>query len=360
MVHARVPNLPSLKTVAMPRRRLLLLGVSGVAALITGGLVLNSWGIEETDNAQLEAHLVEISSRVAGTVQTVAVQDDQTIPAQALLVVLDPRDAQLRLRRALADLDEARQQALAMSSETRASRSGAAAASNQAMADQQVSRAELNRAGADLQRLEFLLRQGGISLQDVDKARAAYRQAQGQVTRSQASALQARASADQTQVEQGKAAAAQANVQQAEAAVADARLQLSYTRILAPSAGRIGSRSAEPGQRVQPGQPLMILVEPPPWVEANFKETQLEGLRPGQRAEITIDAFPGRRLHGHVISVAPASGARFALLPPDNASGNFTKVVQRVTTRISLENVPADLAPRLVPGLSATVRVRRF
>jgi membrane fusion protein (multidrug efflux system) len=103
----------------------------------------------------------------------------------------------------------------------------------------------------------------------------------------------------------------------------------------------------------------MTLVDPHPWVEANFKETQLAALRPGQAAEVWVDAFPGRRFQGHVLSVAPAAGSRFALLPPDNASGNFTKVVQRVTARIALDQVPPALLPRLVPGLSATVRVRR-
>ena len=222
-----------------------------------------------------------------------------------------------------------------------------------------MARSELKRTGAELERLEFLLRQGGMSIQEVDRARAAYRLAQGQFTRSQASALQAKASANQIQVDLSKAAAAIARVHQAEAALADARLQQSYTRIMAPNAGRIGSRTAEAGQRVQPGQPLMTLVEAPPWIEAHFKETQLTALRPGQSAEIQIDAFPSQHFHGHVLSVAPASGARFALLPPDNATGNFTKVLQRVTARISLEGIPPALAPRLVPGLSATVRVRR-
>ena len=103
----------------------------------------------------------------------------------------------------------------------------------------------------------------------------------------------------------------------------------------------------------------MTLVSPHPWVEANFKETQLQALRAGQPAEVSLDAFPGVRLHGRVVSVAPASGARFALLPRDNATGNFTKVVQRVSVRIALEGVPPALAPRLVPGLSARVQVRR-
>ena len=343
----------------MSRQQQLLSALAVIALAGTGGWLAQHWGVEETDNAQLEAHLVEISSRIPGTVLQVPVQDDQTVRAGQLLVVLDPRDSLMRLRRAQANLEEARLQARALSSQTQSSRGGAEAARDQAQADALVARSELRRTGAELQRLEFLLRQGGISIQEVDRARAAYRQAQGQFTRAQASAQQARASTNQIQVDQTKAAAAVARVHQAEADLAEARLQQSYTRLTAPYGGRIGSRTAEPGQRVQPGQALMTLVEAPPWVEANFKETQLTALRPGQRAEIRIDAFPGQRFVGHVISVAPASGARFALLPPDNATGNFTKVVQRVTARISLEAVPAALAPRLVPGLSATVRVRR-
>ncbi len=348
-----------IKLRSMPRQQTVVCGVVVIALTGSVGWLAQHWGIEETDNAQLEAHLVDISSRIAATVQQVRVQDDQQVEAGQLLLLLDPRDSAVRLQRAQADLDEARLQAGALRSQTQASRRGAAAAKDQAQADQLVARSELQRTAKELQRLEFLLRQGGIALQDVDRARAAFRQAQSQVTRSEATAQNAQASRAQVQVEQSKAGAALARVHQAEVALAEARLQFSYTRITAPYRGRIGSRTAEAGQRVQPGQPLMTLVEAPPWVEANFKETQLASLRPGQQAEISIDAFPGQLLHGHVISVAPASGARFALLPPDNATGNFTKVVQRVTARISLEKVPPALAPRLVPGLSATVRVRR-
>jgi membrane fusion protein, multidrug efflux system len=341
------------------RRPLILVGVAGLLALVGGGWLAGHWGVEETDNAQLQTHLVEISSRLPGTIQAVPVQDNQAVQAGQLLVLLDPRDARAAWVRAQADLLEARQQASAMRSQTQSSASDAAAAEDQATGDRLMARAELDRAGAELRRLEFLLRQGGAARQDVERARATYRKAQGPVSRSEASALLATASARKVTVEQQKAAAAAARVHQAEAALQEAALRLSYTRIQAPSAGRIGSRSAEPGRQVQPGQPLMTVVAPHPWVEANFKETQLDALRPGQPAEVGIDAFPGRRLHGHVVSVAPASGARFALLPPDNATGNFTKVVQRVTVRIALDDVPPALAPRLLPGLSATVRVRR-
>ena len=199
---------------------------------------------------------------------------------------------------------------------------------------------------------------GGVSRQEAERAVGAYRRAQAEFTHSQASRQTAQARLTEVKVEQEKTAAAQARVLQAQAVVATAQLQLSYTRLVAPSAGRIGSRHAEPGRQVQPGQPLMTVVTTHPWVEANFKETQLTALRPGQRAEVRLDAFPGRVLRGRVSSLAPAAGSRFALLPPDNATGNFTKVVQRVTARI-------DLDPRstqgldLVPGLFATVSVRR-
>ena len=342
----------------------------GLAALVLassvgiGHWLVTHWGIEETDNAQLQAHLVELSSRVPGTITALPVQDNQVVQRGQLLVALDPREAQAAVRSAQADLLEAQRQAEAMAGQASSSASRSRAAADVASADRQVAAAELQRSKADLRRLEFLLKQGGVSHQEVDRARAAYQQAQGQLTRSIASREQALASRSQVGVDRQKAAAAAAKIQQAAAALARAQLQLSYLRITAPVAGRIGGRTAEIGSQVQPGQPLLTLVEPQPWVEANFKEVQLRGLRPGQPAEVRLDAFPDHVFHGRVVSLAPASGARFALLPPDNATGNFTKVVQRVTARISLSDgqpdhaIPPALAARLVPGLSATVRVR--
>lgn len=339
------------------RQWVLLLLASGLAVPGVLGL-LSRWGIEETDNAQVEAHLVEISSRIAGTIDRVAVEDNQVVQRGALLLSLDARDASAQLRRAEADLLEARSAAAALQLQAKASSNGSMASTDVADADALVANAELERTSAELHRMQLLVSQGGVSRQELDRARAAYHQARAQLTRSQASAMQAQASRSQVLVENEKAAAAKARIQQAEAALAEARLKLGYTRILSPGDGRIGSLSAEPGRQVQPGQPLMSLVDPHPWVEANFKETQLEALRVGQAAMVTIDAFPGRHFHGRVISVAPAAGSRFALLPPDNASGNFTKVVQRVTVRISIDDVPATMVKRLVPGLSASVQVR--
>lgn len=347
-------------------RRFWLLTVLAVAASAgIGAWALDHWGVEETDDAQLQAAITEISSRVPGTIAAVAVQDNQAVRAGQLLVRLDPRDAIAGVQRAEADLLDAERQAQALGRQTGSSQLAAAANRSLAEADQLSAEAELIRSRAELQRLQFLLSQGGVSRQEVERARAAYQQALGQQRRSRASAERARSSSQQVGVDRQKAASAAAKVLQARARLAEARLALTYDTLLAPSGGRIGARAAEPGRQVLPGQPLMTLIGSHPWVDAHFKETQLSALHPGQAAEVRLDAFPAVVLHGRVLSLAPASGARFALLPPDNATGNFTKVVQRVTVRIELvdgrghSTIPAALRPRLVPGLSATVRIRR-
>ncbi len=344
-----------------PQGRKLLLAV--LALLAAGGVagwLISHWGLEETDNAQLQADLTEISSRVPGTIVRVPVQDNQEVQRGDLLVSLDPRDARARLLQAQADLVVAEREAQAMRAQAGSTASRAAAAGNEALAAQQSARGELTRAAADLRRLEFLVKQGGVSQQDLEQARATFLKAQGDWTSSRASGQSAQASLSQVGVDVQKAAAAAAKVQQAAAALARARLELSYDQILAPAPGRVGARTAEPGRQVQPGQPLMTLVGSTPWVEAHFKETQLQALYPGQSAEVRLDAFPGRVLPGRVVSLAPASGARFALLPPENATGNFTKVVQRVTVRIALDpRIDPAIKAQLVPGLSANVRVQR-
>ncbi|MFZ0408302.1 MAG: HlyD family secretion protein [Cyanobium sp.] len=344
-----------------PLGRIILLSVLGLlAAGGVGSWVVSHWGLEETDNAQLQADLTEISSRVAGTIVQVPVQDNQEVKAGDLLVLLDPRDSRARLLQAQADLVAAEREAQAMRAQAGSSASRADAAGNEALAAQQSASGELARAAANLQRLESLVREGGVSQQEVDQARATLLKAQGDFTSSRASRQSAQASISQVGVDVQKAAAAAAKVQQAAAAMARARLELSYAQIVAPTPGRIGARNAEPGRQVQSGEPLMTLVSTTPWVEANFKETQLQGLYRGQNAEVRIDAFPGRVLQGRVVSIAPASGARFALLPPENATGNFTKVVQRVTARIALDpRIDPAMKAQLVPGLSANVRVRR-
>lgn len=329
-----------------------------------GGWVIDRWGVVETDDAQLQGTLTPISSRLPGSIDQVAVKDNQTVRPGQLLFSLDDRNDRASLLKAEADLAQAQGQAAALADQALVTAGTAAANGNLAAADEQSARAQLELSRVALGRLEFLLRQGGVSQQDVDQARATYRQAEAQATRSQATRQQAQASVAQVGADRLKAEAAAAQVRQASVAVAAARLRLSYDRIVAPEAGRIGANQAQPGMQVAPSQPVMTLVGSRPWVEAHFKETQLDALRPGQPAEVRLDAFPGKVFHGHVQSIAPASGARFALLPPDNATGNFTKVVQRITARIALDPLPkggsnARINDALVPGLSASVRVRR-
>ncbi len=332
---------------------LALAAVAGGSAWLVG-----RWGLVETDNAQVQGHLTEISSRIPGSIVRVLVDNNQEVKAGQPLLQLDDRDAKARLFRARADLEQVAREAQAMLGQAGASVSTARAAEGLAVADQLAANSELARAAADAQRLVSLARQGGVSRQEAERAVAAYQKAQADFTHSQASRQTAKARIQDVGVDRQKAAAAQAKVMQAQAAYAQAQLELSYTRITAPSQGRIGSRQAEPGRQVEPGQPLMTVVDGHPWVEANFKETQLTALRPGQAAEVRIDAYPGKVLRGKVTSLAPAAGSRFTLLPPDNATGNFTKVVQRITARIDLD--PRDSKElNLLPGLSASVVVRR-
>jgi membrane fusion protein (multidrug efflux system) len=255
------------------------------------------------------------------------------------LARLDPRDFEVRLRQAQALAAQAKAQWLE-------------AQARIAQARAQVSREEARavKARADRVRAESLYGKGSgaISKQELDLARAEAQAAEAAFEGAEASTDSAIAS--------GKAA--EAVQQAAEATVREAELRLSYTEILAPAAGRIGKKNLETGNHVQPGQPVMAVVQTDLWVTANFKETQLTHLKPGQPARVRVDAFPGRILRGKIASLSPGSGAQFALLPPDNATGNFTRIVQRVPVRIDLEpSSLGDLEGRLVAGMSAVVEV---
>jgi len=332
---------------------------AAIVALGGGALWLGAnWGVEQTDNAQLQAHLHRISSRIPGTVDQVLVEAHQAVRPGQPLLRLDPRDQRMALAKAEADLVAARRKADAALVTVSADRSDALASAEQAQGAQLEARAELQRTASDLRRVESLYRQGAASQQQVELTRSQVQQALGRVSRSSGNRASAQADTATIQVDRSKAAAARAEVLQAEAALAAVRLQLAYTTITAPAAAVVGQRDVEVGQGVLPGQGLMTLVGEQVWVEANFKETQVARMQVRDRAEVRFDGLPGVAFRGAVGSLAPASGSRFALLPPDNATGNFTKVVQRVTVRIELE--PEQVRPfrsRLRPGLSATVRV---
>jgi membrane fusion protein (multidrug efflux system) len=310
----------------------------------------------------------QISARVAGTVQEVLVEDNQAVKAGDVLARLDPLGLDIALQKVKAALAQTRAQEL----QARAAmeQAKAEAAQSQALVAQAQARVEQTGAQLDVanvnagrnQRL-FQNDARAVSKSEVDTTRSTAQATGAALEGSKANVEAARAKVQASEAAaasaQAQLAAAQAATAVQEAAVRDAERELSYTTLTAPAEGRIGNKSVEVGNRVQVGQTLFALVSREVWIMANFKETQLKKMRAGQPVEITIDALEGRAFSGKVDSISPASGAQFALLPPDNATGNFTKVVQRVPVKIvfDLESI-RGIEDRLRPGLSTTVSVR--
>ena len=385
-----------------------------VLAVIGGGVWWwRTQGRESTDDAQVDAHVIPMSSRVGGTVLKVPVVDNQVVEAGAVLLEIDPRDYQVAVDKARAELADAEATAIAAQSNVpitattatsnvgsaqssvEQARSGVEAAAREVevararlvAAQARLREAEANaaRAARDVERLRGLLAKDEVSQQQFDTAvsaaeaaKAASDTVRAQITEAEASirmaesrqiqasgaeqqarsALQgAQTAPEQVTATRARASSAQARVEQAKATLAQAELNLAYTVVKAPAKGIISKKSVNPGQVVQPGQPAMALVQiDDVWITANFKETQLEKMRPGQRATVDVDATGGKDLTGHIDSIAPATGARFSLLPPENATGNFVKVVQRVPVKIVLEP-GQDPEHLLRPGMSVTPTV---
>ena len=342
-----------------------------VAALAVAGWIAHflflSYHYEETDNAYIVGHLHQISPQIDGQVKEVLVADNQFVQAGDALVRLDPLEFEIARQKAQAGLAQARAQetqAKAAAAQAQAQIAEAQARVSQAEAQLTETAAQLQLAQLTLNRQEQLMAHDGASTQaDVDNARSTFSTAQASHAANQANLVAARASVGSAEAAQASAGAqaqaAAASVDVLEAALHDAERKLTYATITAPTAGLVGNKAVETGNRVLAGQILLGLAEPDVWIVANFKETQLPRIRLGQDVEFTIDALPGRTLHGKVDSIAPASGAQFALLPPDNATGNFNKVVQRIPVKITL--APADqteLSRSLRLGYSVIVRVR--
>lgn len=447
----------------------------GIGAIATAGTFgYNYWQFasthEETDNATVAGHIINVSSRINDTVNNVLVDDNQPVQKGQVLIKLDPRDFEVKVQSSQAALEAARRQAnaaqanIGLSAQTTQGRTATAQGDVQAAvaaistaqaalreaqagvpraqalvtaaqagiptaqaavkeaqagvgsAQAQLANTEatLQRAQADYNRYQALFQQGAVARQQLETARAAYQvavaqrnaaqqgieqaqarvaqanegvataqarldearvgvasaqakvaqaqeqvvQAQAKLAASQGGLQQATAGGQQTEVNRRQFEAAQAAISQSEAALRDAQLQLSYTDITAPADGKIGRKSVEVGQRVQAGTPLMAIVSEEHWVTANFKETQLERMKPGQEVEIKLDAFPHHTFKGRVDSFSPASGSEFALLPPDNATGNFTKVVQRIPVKVVFDSESIKgYESRIAPGMSAVVTV---
>jgi len=444
------PLLPESSQTQMPRkqplyRRPAFLIVAVLAILVGGALGIRYWlyarSHEYTDDAFIDAHIIQVSPKVSGYVVKVYVESNQQVNKGDLLAEIDPRDYQARLDQAKAALaagearlNEARtgveltrvnsranvQQASGTVQQARAgvaaSRAQAAAEGTrvtqakatietaranlqQAQAQANAAQAELVRSEADVARYQELYSKDEVSRQRLDQAIATVRTAEAQVHAAQdrvvaatsqvsemeaahgtaaenARKAQAQIGAAQAQVQEAQGRLAQANtapqqvavseaqaqtagasIEQLKAEVAEAELELSYTKLYAPDTGRVTNKSVEQGALVQSGQPLMAIVPGDVWVTANFKESQIGRMQPGQPAEITVDAYPDKVFKGHVDSIQAGTGARFSLLPAENATGNYVKVVQRVPVKIVFDE-PPDPRHLLAPGMSVQPEVR--
>lgn len=387
---------PTTKPQTKKRAPLVLTALFVVAAAGTARFVAHR-GIETTDAAQVEAHVANLSSRVAGQVKRVLVKDNQHVQAGDVLVELDDRDLAARLAAARADVAAAKAQLHSMQtqlsltektvdSNLTVARGGLAQASavrgttraaiDQAEADLAAAESRRALAVTDFGRTDKLFATGAVAQAEHDSRKAQLDQAEAAVSQARARLASAQAGVEnvagtvqtargrliaaESGPEQIEAARAQvelarARADQAAAALTQAELNFSYAQVKAETSGVVARRSVEVGQMVSPERPLMAIVAlDNTWVVANFKEDQIADMKPGAPATVTIDTFSGEKLHGHVESLAGGTGARFSLLPPDNASGNFTKVVQRIPVLIRLD---VNSAVELRPGMSATASV---
>jgi membrane fusion protein (multidrug efflux system) len=340
--------------------RRIVLPIVLLLVLLGAGWAFKQWSYgrshQSTDDAAVDGHLVPVLAKVSGYVQKVTVNDNDHVVADSLLVQIDPAEYAVRLAQAEADLAAARAASGSGGQSGQAQAAVQTASGQRSSLDAQIAAARANdvKARADLGRMQELAAKQIVSKQQLDAAKAAADAAAANLV-----ALERQTAAAGGSVASAEAGVrlAQARLQAAQAAVDNARLQLTYTRITAPATGVVSRKQVELGQLIQAGQPLLTIVsDSGVYVTANFKETQLATLRVGQLVEVDIDACPGVALQGRMQSVSAATGSRFALLPPDNATGNFTKVVQRVPARIALDPRQAKNCA-LRPGMSATVHV---
>jgi membrane fusion protein (multidrug efflux system) len=319
---------------------------------------------ESTDDAFIAAHVVSIAPRVSGQIAAVHVNDNEMVRSNELLVEIDPANyADIAAQKqSSADASEANYKtALAALDLMAVKVTTAEANADQSKADISAAEATDARAQADFQRNQELRKQNTISAQEFDAAQAAVKEADANLA-----AAKQKAVADASRINEAKATqtATEASVgmalamfRQAQTAVQSAQLDLSYTKIFAPCDGRVTRKAVETGNYIQTGQQLMSIVPPEIWVVANFKESQLKNMRTNQPVLVEIDALGGKKFRAHVDSVQAGSGAAFSLLPPENATGNYVKVVQRVPVKILFdEALPADHT--IGPGLSVTPDVR--
>jgi membrane fusion protein (multidrug efflux system) len=340
-------------------KRKFIIPIVVIIALIALAWGVKTWlysrGHESTDDAQVDGHIVPVLAKVGGYVNSVAVDENQHVNEGQVLVTIDDAEYRVRVASAEADLQAAQGVAGAGSTTGQAEAQVQSAAGQQATLAAQVAAARANDVNAqqNLARMRDLASKQIVSRQQLDAAQAAADAAHANFL---AAERQVTAAGANVSTAQAGVRVADARLAAARAALDNAKLQLSYTKITAPASGLVSRKTVEVGQLVNPGQPVMsIVADTGVWVTANFKETQLASIRVGQPVDIDVDAY-GCTAEGKVESLSGATGAKFALLPPDNATGNFTKVVQRVPVRVAVTRGCGAAHP-LRPGLSVNVHV---
>ncbi len=328
------------------RRALIILLVVALVCIVSGV----HWWLKnkthiETDNAFIEAKTVSISSRVPGMVMRVLVDDNQYVKKGGLLVELDGADYRVQVAKAEAGVNLAENET-----------GGANLKAEGARATVQLARARFDQSVLDLRRGEALYRREVIPREQFDRLKTAHRVAESQLQEAQEGYRRALTEAGLSGKGDNRA-----RVRQLQAQLHEARLQLSYTHVVAPVDGYITRKGVEPGANIQAGQPLMALVPlQNAWITANYKEGQLTNIRPGQKVEFTVDAYPRRKFTGRVNSIMAGTGAAFSLLPPENATGNYVKVVQRIPVKIAIDgNSDPEHLLRVGMSVIPTVLVER-
>ncbi len=347
-------------------KRLVILGSVGTAILIIIAIVwFRAQGHESTDNAQLDAVITPVRAIVPGFVTDVKFTDNQHVKKGDTLVVIDRKDYEAKLSQSQAALESAKAQLeIAKTGATSAELNANASGFNSEAAKESITtaKARLTKDEKDMTRIEKMLKDGASTQQQYEATKAEYESAKAQYEmvkkQYEASSSQATGARSQAEGQKSQIALAAAMVKQREAELQLAQSQLDNTVLIAPFDGIISKKSLEVGQYIQMGTPVCSAVDfKHLYVTANFKETQIEKMRPGQEVEVTVDAFPDVKLKAELQSFGGATGAKFSLLPPDNATGNFVKITQRVPVRVNITEYPKEMEGILVPGLSVEVNV---
>jgi membrane fusion protein (multidrug efflux system) len=328
----------------------------GLAAIVLIGALVAGvlWYVEarhweSTDDAFVDSRQFSMAPKVSGYVAEVAVGDNQHVAAGDLIARLDERDYTVAVDQAQAQVNSAKANVQSAEAQIAAQQAQVEEAQAQIVQLQAALRFAEEEAG----RAQELVSRGAGTLQSAQQTTSNLAQARANLTRGQASL---NAAQRQVAVLEAQRSAAAASLSQANAQFEQARLNLSYTKVTAAQPGRVVRLTAAKGQLAQAGQALSMFVPDEMWITANYKETQLADMKPGQRVELTIDAYPGRALEGHVDSVQPGSGTAFSLLPAQNATGNYVKVVQRVPVKLVFDRLPDDVT--IGPGMSVVPKVR--